>query len=124
MVKLEELRWQVDVSRLIFRWQTGKLKAPEVLRSGVVDEENFDQKEIAGAEAQAQSHTTTPRSSDSDGGVNLADLSDDVEVMDLVSSDDDLSVDGYHDILKKAGNLSMNSTRKRRRIPSSGDCLE
>jgi hypothetical protein len=36
--KLEELKWQVDVSRLIREWQTGKQQAP-----GVVDE-TIDQK--------------------------------------------------------------------------------
>jgi len=37
-LKLEELKWQVDVSRLIREWQTGKKQAP-----GVVDE-TIDQK--------------------------------------------------------------------------------
>jgi len=36
--KLEELKWQVDVSRLIREWQTGKRHAP-----GIVDE-TIDQK--------------------------------------------------------------------------------
>jgi len=59
----------------------------------------------------------TPRSSDSDGGVNLTGWSDDVKVTDLVSSEDDLSVDCYHDFLKKTGNLSMNSIKKRSESP-------
>ncbi|KIW71591.1 hypothetical protein, variant 1 [Phialophora macrospora] len=52
--KLEELTWQVDVSRLIREWQTGKRHAP-----GVVDE-TVDQKALQNVEDRAPSSTPDP----------------------------------------------------------------
>ncbi|EXJ63095.1 hypothetical protein A1O7_03540 [Cladophialophora yegresii CBS 114405] len=52
--KLEELTWQVDVSRLIREWQTGKRQAP-----GVVDE-TVDQKALQNAGDRASSPTPDP----------------------------------------------------------------
>ncbi|OQV07762.1 hypothetical protein CLAIMM_12149 isoform 4 [Cladophialophora immunda] len=49
--KLEELKWQVDVSRIIREWQTGKRQAP-----GVVDE-TVDQKALQGTQDRELSPT-------------------------------------------------------------------
>ncbi|EXJ71899.1 uncharacterized protein A1O5_04400 [Cladophialophora psammophila CBS 110553] len=49
--KLEELKWQVDVSRTIREWQTGKRQAP-----GVVDE-TVDQKALQGTQNRELSPT-------------------------------------------------------------------
>ncbi|KIX93654.1 uncharacterized protein Z520_10560 [Fonsecaea multimorphosa CBS 102226] len=49
--KLEELKWQVDVSRTIREWQTGKRQAP-----GVVDE-TVDQKALQGTQDRDLSPT-------------------------------------------------------------------
>ncbi|ETI23041.1 hypothetical protein G647_04837 [Cladophialophora carrionii CBS 160.54] len=56
--KLEELTWQVDVSRLIREWQTGKRQAP-----GVVDE-TVDQKALQNAGDRASSPTPDPSNGD------------------------------------------------------------
>ena len=56
--KLEELKWQVDVSRLIREWQTGKKQAP-----GVVDE-TVDYKALQGNQDRSLSPTPTPSASD------------------------------------------------------------
>ncbi|KIX10603.1 uncharacterized protein Z518_01687 [Rhinocladiella mackenziei CBS 650.93] len=52
--KLEELKWQVDVSRLIREWQTGKRQAP-----GVVDE-TVDQKTQKSLQQQQQEPSPAP----------------------------------------------------------------
>jgi hypothetical protein len=52
--KLEQLTWQVDVSRLIREWRTGKRQAP-----GVVDE-TVDQKALQNVEDRAPSPTPDP----------------------------------------------------------------
>jgi len=111
VIKLEELRWHVDVSRLIYRWQTGKLQVPVVPKSGLAVSEKVDQKKLAEAEAQAQ--PSTPRSPDSDGGVRLTGLNDvHLESHLDISEDDDLSVDSDADFLMKTDRLSVNSAKQ------------
>ena len=56
--KLEELKWQVSVSRLIREWQTGKRQAP-----GVVDE-SVDQNALQHGEGRAPSPSPAPSISD------------------------------------------------------------
>ena len=46
VVKLEELKWHEDVSRVIMRWQNGKLEIPKVPGSGFAVDEMIDQKEV------------------------------------------------------------------------------
>ncbi|OAG37884.1 hypothetical protein AYO21_07856 [Fonsecaea monophora] len=60
--KLEELKWQVDVSRMIREWQTGKRQAP-----GVVDE-TVDQKALQGAPDRGLSPTPSVGSPEPSGG--------------------------------------------------------
>lgn len=71
-MKLEELKYQKDVSRLIRRWQTGEVLAPRLPGQEVVVEETVDQKEATDSNlaespalpADANNHLPTPDSSD------------------------------------------------------------
>jgi hypothetical protein len=62
VVKLEVLKWQDDVSRLIWRWQTGKAEIPRVPNSNVFVDEMVDQKEQARKDLEAAVNLPTPRS--------------------------------------------------------------
>ena len=51
IVKLEELKWHEDVSRVIMRWQNGKLEIPKVPGSNFAVDEMVDQKAVFEREA-------------------------------------------------------------------------
>ena len=78
IVKLEALKWQHDVSRLIWRWQVGKAEIPKVPGSNVFVDEKVDQKEQARKDLEAAMNLPTPQSpvtsddeSESEGGTSL-----------------------------------------------------
>lgn len=62
VMKLEVLKWQNDVSRLIWRWQTGKADIPRVPGSNVFVDEKIDQKEQAKKDLEAAMNLPTPES--------------------------------------------------------------
>ena len=64
VIKLEVLKWQDDVSRLIWRWQTGKVDIPRVPNSNVFVDEMVDQKEQLRKDLEAAVNLPTPRSSE------------------------------------------------------------
>lgn len=70
IMKLEVLKWQNDVSRLIWRWQTGKAEIPKVPGSNFFVDEKVDQKEQARRDLEAAMNLPTPQSpmtTDSEG---------------------------------------------------------
>ena len=92
-MKLEELKYQEDVSRLIRKWQTGELEVPRIPGQKIVVEENIDQKIVkeeketteANEKCQPLPHLLTP---DSLGEVSTRD-GDSVETPAQISEDDD-----------------------------------
>jgi hypothetical protein len=79
VMKLEVLKWQNDVSRLIWRWQTGKTDIPKLPGSNFFVDEKVDQKEQARKDLEAAMNLPTPQSpattdseeSEEDGGTLL-----------------------------------------------------
>jgi hypothetical protein len=62
IMKLEVLKWQKDVSRLIWRWQTGRAQIPKVPGSNFFVDEKVDQKEQAWKDLEAAMNLPTPQS--------------------------------------------------------------
>jgi hypothetical protein len=62
VMKLEVLKWQKDVSRLIWRWQTGKAEIPKLPGSNFFVDEKVDQKEQARKDLEAAMNLPTPQS--------------------------------------------------------------
>ena len=62
IMKLEVLKWQSDVSRLIWRWQTGRAEIPKVPGSNFFVDEKVDQKEQARKDLEAAMNLPTPQS--------------------------------------------------------------
>ena len=61
IMKLEELKHQEDVSRLIFQWQTGKSKVPSISSSDVkVEEKTTEQGFVTESNAQQKSEPLRP----------------------------------------------------------------
>lgn len=88
-MKLEELKYQEDVSRLIRKWQSGGIEVPRLAGQEVVVEETVDQKTKASTasakQVQPQPHLLTP---DSIGDVSPRD-GDSVERPVGVSDDEE-----------------------------------
>jgi NLI interacting factor-like phosphatase len=105
VAKLEELKWQTDVSRLIMRWQIDKAKIPKVPGSELLFNENMDQKELA--QLLTPESSDSDSDSDSDGGVALTGenrvvgLGTNLDAYD----DDDLSVDDKLDVYTEYGEV-------------------
>lgn len=80
VMKLEVLKWHNDVSRLIWRWQTGKAEIPKLPGSNFFVDERVDQQEQARMDLEAAMNLPTPSSpvttdseeSEEDGGTVLA----------------------------------------------------
>ncbi|KAJ9663498.1 hypothetical protein H2198_000764 [Neophaeococcomyces mojaviensis] len=78
-LKLEELRYQEDVSRLIRKWQTGEVDVPRLPGQEVVVEETVDQKVMQGKRSDSTddeievlrngSHLPTPQSMADDNDI-------------------------------------------------------
>lgn len=62
VMKLEVLMWQNDVSRLIWRWQTGQVDIPRAKGSNVFVDEKVDQREQARKDLEAAINMPTPQS--------------------------------------------------------------
>lgn len=80
MVKLEALKWEVDVSRMIYRWQTGKAEIPRVRLPGgemkLVVDERIDQGQLGQNQDNARATATRDRP------IMIEDDEDDADVED------------------------------------------
>lgn len=77
ITKLEELKWQQDVSRVIRRWQTGEMETPKVPQSGILLDEKDDRDEerstvdVASKQGANEMPCSETEESDEGGGVDL-----------------------------------------------------
>ena len=96
--KLEELKWQVDVSRLIREWQTGKRQAP-----GVVDE-TMDQKAFQGIPDHAPSPSPSPSIGDRETSAQRQLLSPEHSLMSISGGETKYEPEEDHEVGVSHGN--------------------